>query len=39
MAREAEPELARQIDLLAEGIQQAVRETRAAITSLREAPV
>ncbi|MCU0507756.1 MAG: GAF domain-containing sensor histidine kinase [Anaerolineae bacterium] len=38
MARGANPELAEQIELLAEGIQQAVRETRAAISSLHEAP-
>jgi signal transduction histidine kinase len=38
IARETQPALARQIDLLAEGIQQAVRETRAAIATLREAP-
>lgn len=38
MAREVAPGLAQQVDSLAEGIQQAVRETRAAITSLRELP-
>jgi two-component system response regulator DegU len=38
LARNAKPELAEQIELLAEGIQQSVRETRAAISSLYEAP-
>jgi signal transduction histidine kinase len=38
MARPTAPEVARQIDGLAEGLQQAVRETRAAIASLHEAP-
>lgn len=38
IARHSAPDLAPPIDALAEGIQQAVRETRAAIASLHEAP-
>ncbi len=38
VAQTVAPQLAGQIDALAEGIQQAVRETRAAIASLHEAP-
>ncbi len=38
LALDTQPALAQQIDQLAEGLQQAVRETRAAIASLHEAP-